>query len=348
MQAPTISTGTLSPRTLLYWRIAQVFVWLVGAFILLCLLFFPSTGILLFWDILIPVAPALFVVGTGVWRNVCPLATTNLLPRHLELSKRKRLTLTQLGQLNLLAVIILYAIVPLRHALFNNSGMATSILIISMVITGVALGLVYEWKSAGCSGLCPVHPVEKLYGENVSASLPNAHCTSCRNCVIPCPDSTPNINAFSGDKTFYHQVSGFLITGGLPGFIWGWFHVPDEANITSLANFLAVYKMPLTGMVLTLFLYAAILRIGGTAIENKLTRVFAAAAVSFYYGYRIPSLFGFGKFATDGLLVNLKKIVPEWSIYCITISVCVFFFYWLVFRGQQNKSWIIRPPYAIK
>jgi hypothetical protein len=95
----------LSSRSILIWRIAQAAVWLMGAAILFCLLFFPSLGVLLFWNILIPVAPALFVIGTGVWRNVCPLATTNLLPRHLGLSKRKRLSATQLGKLNLIAVI---------------------------------------------------------------------------------------------------------------------------------------------------------------------------------------------------------------------------------------------------
>ncbi|HEX3024139.1 MAG TPA: hypothetical protein VHP12_02915, partial [Chitinophagaceae bacterium] len=116
------SGNQLSPRSILIWRIAQSVVWLIGAIILTCLLFFPRIGILLFWNILIPVAPALFVVAVGLWRNVCPLATTNLLPRRLGLSKRKKLNAKQLGKLNLIAVIALYIIVPLRHAVFNNNG----------------------------------------------------------------------------------------------------------------------------------------------------------------------------------------------------------------------------------
>ena len=86
----------ISSRSVLIWRIAQAAVWLVGTAILVCLLFFPPIGVLLFWNILIPVAPALFVVATGVWRNVCPLATTFLLPRHLGLSKRKRVSVSQM------------------------------------------------------------------------------------------------------------------------------------------------------------------------------------------------------------------------------------------------------------
>ncbi len=338
----------LSSRSLFTWRIAQAAVWVIGTIILFCLLFFPTLGTVLFWNILIPVAPALFVIGIGVWRNVCPLATTNLLPRHLGLSKRKRLSVAQLGKLNLIAVLALYAIVPLRHAVFNNNGMATAILIISMAVIGVTLGFFYEWKSAWCSGLCPIHPVEKLYGGNVLMSVPNAHFDLCRNCVIPCPDSTPNINPGSGDKTFFHQVSGFLIAGGLPGFIWGWFHVPDETGITTLSAFLSVYKMPLTGLALTLFLYAALLWIIRAEYEPKLTSFFAAAGVSCYYWYRIPALFGFGNYGEDELLINLNNVLPVWSIFLITITTTLFFFYWLVIRRPNNKSWVIRPQYANK
>jgi len=178
---------------LMVWRIGQTIVWFAGAAILFCLFYFPSFGVLLFWNILIPLAPALFVVAPGLWRNTCPLATTVLLPRHAGLSKKRKLSAAQTGTLNLVGVIALYAIVPLRHAVFNSSGAATALLIVSMAFIGVAVGFGYEWKSAWCSGLCPVHPVEKLYGANVSFSSPNAHCDRCMNCVVPCPDSTPNI-----------------------------------------------------------------------------------------------------------------------------------------------------------
>src|SRR5438132_1688448 len=138
----------LSSRSLLIWRIAQTIVWLAGVVIFSCLLFFPATGILLFWNVLIPVAPALLVISTGFWRNVCPLATTNLLPRHFGLSKKKKLTAKQSGLFSFIAIVALYIIVPLRHAIFNASGPATAALIISMMIIGFILGFFYEWKSA--------------------------------------------------------------------------------------------------------------------------------------------------------------------------------------------------------
>lgn len=342
------SGDQLSSRSILIWRIAQAAVWLVGAAILFCLLFFPPIGVLLFWNILIPVAPALFVVAIGVWRNVCPLATTYLLPRHLGLSKRKILSSMQLGKFNLIAVIALYVIVPLRHAVFNTNGIATAILIISMAVVAISIGFFYEWKSAWCSGLCPIHPVEKLYGGNVLMPLPNAHCDQCMNCVIPCPDSTPNMHPKTSTKTIYHKISGLLIIGGLPGFIWGWFHVPDETEITSLNTFINVYKMPLLGFAITLAVYWILSIIIQPKFARRLISFFAASGVACYYWYRIPALFGFGNFGDDGLLINLRNTLPEWSVLIITITTTFFFFYWLVIRKQNNRSWIIRPQYANK
>ncbi|HZX58273.1 MAG TPA: hypothetical protein VFE54_06095 [Mucilaginibacter sp.] len=338
----------LSSNSVLAWRIVQIAVWLVGAAILFCLLFFPSVGIILFWNILIPVAPALVVVFTGLWRNICPLATTNLLPRHFGLSKRKKLSAKQMGIFSLISVIALYAIVPLRHSIFNVSGMATAILIISIATVSVIVGFIYEWKSAWCSGLCPIHPVEKLYGGNTLMALPNAHCDQCMNCTVPCPDSTPNINPASSTKTTWHRISGLLIIGGLPGFIWGWFHVPDALAITGFSAFISVYKMPMIGFAITLAVYGILSAIIQRKYERKLIGFFAASGVSCYYWYRIPSLLGFGNFGHDGLLVNLSNVLPQWSIYFMMIASVSFFFYWLAIRVRNKKSWLIRPEFAKK
>lgn len=337
----------LSEQSFYLWRALQAAVWLVGAAIMICLVFFPNLGLLLFWNILIPVAPALFVLATGVWRNICPLATTNLMPRHFGLSERKKLTAVQLGKLNLLAIVMLYTIVPLRHAVFNNNGIATASLIMGMVVLGMIMGFYFEWKSAWCSGLCPVHPVEKLYGGNTLFTVQNAHCSECQNCVVPCPDSTPNIHPISTKRTLYHQLSGLLIVGGLPGFIWGWFHVPDE-QLFDWNNLLGVYKLPLLGFIVTSIVYIIASMMVSPKNEQKLVSVFAAAGVSCYYYYRLPALIGFGDFHTDGLLFNLSNSIPSWTVPTLQILTTGFFFYWMVIRKQQHRSWIIRPPFAAK
>jgi len=339
------TASQLSKRSIFIWRIAQTAVWIVGATILFSLLFFPTLGIHLFWNILIPVAPALLVVGVGIWRNVCPMASNSLFARHMGLSKRKKLTTAQSGKLNLIAVLALFLIVPLRHVFFDLNGLYTALLIFGLGAIAVLAGFFYEWKSAWCSGLCPVHPVEKLYGLNNQLPLPNAHCDLCYRCVTPCPDSTPGITPFSSKKTNYHKLSGFLMVAAFPGFVWGWFHVQDTNGISNFNQLFEVYKLPLLGIIVSTFFYVILKKF----IDKKiLIGLFSASAVSCYYWYRLPALFGFGIFPNDGVLVNLTGTLPSWVITILIFSTTLFFFWWILF-GKQNKfSWVIRPIFADK
>ncbi len=337
------SGDKLSSKSVLIWRIVQTLVWLVGAGIIFSLIFYPTIGIHLFWNILIPVAPALFVVAVGVWRNVCPMASNALFPRHMGFSKRRKLTEIQTGKLNLIAVISLFLIVPLRHAIFDTNGLATAILILSLAVVAIIMGSIFEWKSGWCSGLCPVHPVEKLYGLNNKLPLPNAHCDYCHRCVTPCPDSTPGINPMLSKQTSYHRITGFLMVAAFPGFVWGWFQVPDYNGISSIEQLLTIYQMPLIGLLVSTAIFLILKRFIN---DNKLMAVFSAAAVSCYYWFRIPALIGFGLFPEDGMLIDLSNTLPEWSVTAIIITFTLFFFWWIVIRKQNRISWASRPVYA--
>ena len=341
-------TNSARPRSLIIWRLLQVLVWIVGLAIFLALIFYPAIGLLVFWNILIPVAPALLVVATGVWRNICPLSTTNLLPRHLGLSQKRKLSVTTQSKLQLVAIFLLYAIVPLRHLLFNNNALATAILLFALSAIGFAMSFIFDWKSAWCSTLCPVHAVEKLYGGNTLISVPNAHCIECVNCSVPCPDSTPNFHPALVTKNKYQALGSILIIGGLPGFIWGWFHVPDLRAQIQLIDIFDVYQLPIAGFAVSILAYLILQKYFQGKKERLLVSFFAATGVSFYYWYRIPALLGFGKFAQDAVLVNLRQTLPGWSILVMTITTTIFFFSWFLLRKPNQRSWLIRPQFAAK
>jgi hypothetical protein len=335
-----------SIKSIVIWRILQTVFWLVGAAILFFLLFYPAVGIIFFWNILIPVAPALLVIAIGLWRNVCPLATTALLPRKLNLSKKKKLTVKQTAKLNLIALIALYLIVPLRHALLNTSGLATAMMLIVAVIVAISVGFFYDWKTAWCSGLCPIHPVEKLYGARSLMSFPNAHCGLCVNCTTPCPDSSPDVHLTFKAKSIYQKVYGLLLVGGFPGFVWGWFHIADNRGILGFAQLLKMYTVPIGCMLLTAFLYWSLTKILTLKNEKMLINIFAASAVSCYYWFRLPALLGFGKFTGDGVLIDLSGTIPAWLIQCIIVAITVFFFSWMVLPLRKSVSWLYRPENA--
>lgn len=340
------SGSQLSIRSITIWRVVQFTIWIIGLVVFLCLVFFPSAGLNMFWNILIPIAPALLVFAPGIWRNVCPLSGTALLPRHIGISGRKKLSASKQSALSFTGIILLYLLVPLRHAIFNTNGLATAALLLGMSALAIFTGFRYEWKSAWCSGLCPVHPVEKLYGIKPAISVPNAHCGTCMNCVVPCPDSTPGMHPAVAKKNTWQKLSGMLMVGGFPGFVWGWFHVYDHHKIVSWSQLTDIYFFPLSGTIISLLLFLLLKEILPRKMEQSLVNIFAAAAVSCYYWYRIPSLFGFGYYKTDGILVDLSHKISPATLTFLVISMSIIFFWWIVFNNKKTGSWLIRPAFG--
>ena len=325
------------------WKITQGFVWILGIIIIVALLAHPAHGIDLFWNILIPLTPLLIVLAAGLWRNICPLATTALLPQKWGLSKKEKPSLKLEGCFSLTGVCALLLIVPLRHPVFNLNGPATAILILAIALVAILASAFFNRKSAWCSGLCPIHPVEKLYGMRNRFSFTNAHCDSCCKCVAQCPDANANAKPFSIRTTRCHRLAGLLMAGGFPGFVWGWFQVPDSYGVATFAQLLHCYQQPFMGLIISCALFLLARRFFR---EDSLTAVFSAAAVSCYYWFRLPALFGFGLFPGDGMLVDLSHTVPAKWIYLSALGLALFCFWWLVLNPQNKRKWLVRPAYA--
>jgi hypothetical protein len=101
----------------------------------------------------------------------------------------------------------------------------------------------------------------------------------------------------------------------------------------------------LLGLLVTSILFLVLKRF---IQERILIAIFSAAAVSCYYWFRIPALFGFGVFPGDGMLVDLTGVLPEWAITVMVVVLTLFFFWWIVFSKQRKISWVIRPAYAME
>lgn len=342
------ATETLAGRSLYFWRIFQVSFFMIGLGIFLALIFFPTIGIHAFWNVLIPVAPALLVIAAGLWRNICPMASIALSPRHTGFSKRRRLKVAWQGRLNLMGVILLLLIVPLRHVVLDTNGPATAIALGLLAVTAFLMGRYFDWKSGWCSGLCPVLPVEKLYGAKVVRPMPNAHCGHCHNCVIPCPDSKAKAHPLMEKKTRPHRWAGYLVAGGFPGFIWGWFHVADYHGMEGWNHLLSAYGIPFLGLAVSLSVFMLLKRILPAKREGLLINISALASVACYYWYRLPALIGFGLFPGDGMLVDLSSVIPVWIPILIQLVITLFFTWWLLFRPKAEFGWTVRPPYQRK
>lgn len=342
----TPATLFLTPRARNTWRVVQFLVWLVGVGIVAALIFVPDVGIHAFWNVLIPVAPALVVFAPGLWRNICPLASTALFACHMGFSKRGSVSRRLHSALLLTAVVILFAVVPLRHVVLDTSGPATALTLVALACVAVVMGVLFEWKSGWCSSLCPIHAVERLYGSEPIVSPRNAHCTTCEHCTTPCPDSTPSLHPLVPNTGPAQRLAGILMVGAFPGFIWGWFHVPDYFNDEGWLRVGQAFAWPLGAGAVTLCLFLALRRSLPEKRHTVLVRAFAASAVACYYWYRLPMLFGFGLFPGDGMLVDLTGTLPAWCPHICRVATTLLFVTWLVGR-RTGRTWLVRPPYAV-
>ncbi len=324
------------------WNTVLAVVWAAGVLLLISLLLWPKIGIHAFWDVLIPIAPALLVFAPGVWRNICPLGTTSQLGRRLLRAQGIRLGPRTHVWMALIGVILLLVIVPLRHPWFNVSGVATFILLMSAGLVALIAGMLTIGKSGWCAGLCPVHAVERLYGSNPCMTVTSSHCAECVKCTTPCPDTSPGIRHGQGARSIPRRVLRAVIVGGFPGYVWGWFQVPDGGSVLSAS----LWLWPFGGLLVTLVLWSLLNAALPMRDQRRLDALFAATAVSAYYWFRIPALVGYGEFGSDGMLVDLRDVIPLWSVTLTKVLLACVFVWWMVIRRCAPKPWMYRPPHA--
>lgn len=335
---------SLPAQSSAYWKEAQYFVLFLGMALLATLLLRPALGLNLMWNGLIPLAPALLVIVPGVWRNICPMATLSLLPQRLGLSMRNRLTRRRAAMLSLASLGALFIIVPLRHLALDTDASLTAVMIALSALLAVGMGGVFELRSGWCNSLCPIHPVEKLYGQAPALTVANARCDECRKCSQPCPDSIRAMNPTVTGSSRLEKAAGHFIVGALVGFIWGWYRVPDYHAAVSAGDIVVAFAWPYGGALCSLLLYAAAYRwVYLTEVSRPLlVKLFATAAVCMYYWYRIPALAGFGPNPGTGMLLDLSRDLPMLPVYShiVTTSFLVWF---LLLRWENENSWTKRP-----
>lgn len=329
------------------WRAVQAVVWLLGLVLLVGLLGDSKVALHALWDVVVPIAPLLVVLAPGLWRNVCPLATTALLPSKGGVSGTWRPSRNVQGWMALAGVVLLYAIVPLRHVTMNTSGPATAAVLVGLLAVALAMAMLFDAKSGWCSGVCPVHPVERLYGSEPMLRVANAHCHECVRCVAPCPDSVPGIDPLSRQgRDPRRQLAGSLLLGGFPGFVCAWFFVPDFHGAAGWDRLDLAYGLPLLGAVVSWVVYRASRQLIPSTWRLGHTRAFAAAAVVAYYWFRLPALGGWGPHPGDGMLVDLSQTLPAWTPYLSRFVTTAALLWLLVWRRSGGRSWAVRPPFA--
>ncbi|MCC6286787.1 MAG: hypothetical protein IT249_02780 [Chitinophagaceae bacterium] len=138
----------------------------------------------------------------------------------------------------------------------------------------------------------------------------------------------------------------YLMVGAFPGYIWGWFQLPDTKNVLDVQKIATVYSYSLLGALVTLSVYAIIKTVWPKHKQRLLVRLFAALAVSSYYWFRLPQLIGLSNLDTNGVLINLSNELPLWTKYILNLISTSFFFWWFILLQPSKKSWSVRPAFS--
>ena len=185
----------------------------------------PEAGLRLFWTVVIPLLPVLFAFAPGLWRQVCPLALANQIPRTFGFSRAIRLPAPLKRAAPLIAATLFFVLVSLRPISFSvNAGMLLA-LIGATLLLAFAGGVAFAGRSGWCGTFCPLAPIQRVYGLAPVVKVRNGYCESCLGCQKNCYDFNPRaafVADFQDNDSFYVSQRR-LFTAALPGFVLGFF-----------------------------------------------------------------------------------------------------------------------------
>ncbi|MCI0455839.1 MAG: hypothetical protein L0Z62_02505 [Gemmataceae bacterium] len=271
------------------WRTAQVLGVIATVVLLAGLVVRPEAALRILWHVLIPLLPASFLITPALWRSLCPLATLNLWSNGL--AGRRRLPAELVSAASLLGVVLLVILVPARRWLFNEDGLALAVTVALLAAAALVLGAFFDAKAGFCNAICPVLPVEKLYGQHPLLEIGNPRCTDCTLCVPKgCLDLAPRRSIAQALGPTRHP-HGWLTTvhgvfaAAFPGFVVGYYTTANGPLVTAGWIYLHVTVWAVASYLGT----ALLVRTLNLSAPPTLA-LLAAAAVGLYYWFAAPLL----------------------------------------------------------
>jgi nitrite reductase (NADH) large subunit len=115
----------------------------------------PEAGLFAFFHVIVPLWPLLVFVAPGLWRNICPLAATNQLPRVLGFGRGRTPPDWLRNRGYLIAVALFFGITSARLVGLDHRGAAMGVVLAAVIVVAFAGGIAYKGKSGWCSSICP-------------------------------------------------------------------------------------------------------------------------------------------------------------------------------------------------
>lgn len=278
-----------TPRAAALWGIARWSALVAVPVLLFWLLYQPTSALKVLWYVVVPVLPGIFFINTAIWRGVCPLATLNEMGNRL--GTQRAPSPRMLPGLSVGGLVLFHLMVPARHFLFNQNALVLVATVAAVGGIAAVLGALFTVRSAFCNSLCPVLPVEYLYGHAPLVPMDRGRCNACSLCTprgcldLAGPKAMPQLLGPS------RHTAGWLSTpyGGffaaLPGFIIGYNQVQDGP----LTSAVLVYGTTL-GWSLASFLVLSAVVLAFRVSSRPALILIAAISGGLYYWYAGPAI----------------------------------------------------------
>jgi nitrite reductase (NADH) large subunit len=305
----------------------------VLAYLALCVALFirPAGGQFWFFKVIVPLLPILFFTAPGLWRNICPLAASNQAPRVLGFTRA--LTppdfLRRYGAV--ISIVLFFGITSTRIAFFNTNGAGLSVLLSLTIINAFLAGLLFKGKSGWCTSMCPLLPLQRVYGQTPFVKVPNSHCQPCVGCTKNCYDFRPSVayQADLHDPDPSWSAPRKLFVSALPGFVLGFFLLASHPGIALPEVYLRLALFFLGSIGLFYALQALVPGISATVQ----IAVWAATAISIFYWFSGITL--------EDSFATITGLHVHWLRWAIRVLVWVLAVFWIArtyVKGRQYEE----------
>jgi NADPH-dependent 2,4-dienoyl-CoA reductase/sulfur reductase-like enzyme/ferredoxin len=316
------------------WDVTRVLSFAAVLFVIWLLVNSPKDGLKLWWGLLVPCLPLVWFVAPGLWRNLCPLAAVNQLPRRTKLTFARTAPGWWTEYAPVFGIIALLAAISSRPVLFNSSGLATATLIGGALALALVGGVVFKGKSGWCSSLCPMLPVQRLYGQTPFVTVPNSHCQPCVGCTKNCYDFNPRVAWLADlhEENEHWTAYRLFFSGAFPGIVFAYFSTPPGLSTWEIyARFILAIAVGVGSFyVLRTFVKVSL---------NTLTALYAASAISIFYWYASMVL--------AETLLNDRNHWSVWILRTLVLSLALIFV-WRTWKKEEVFLQQEEAPTAVR
>lgn len=242
----------------------------------------PATGLPILWGLVVPALPLVWMLVPGLWRNVCPMASVNQIPRLARFTRGRTLPAWLERHGYTIGASFFFVAIALRPPLLESSGPASALLLLGALAIAFVGGTLYRGKSGMCGSVCPLRATQSVYSRAPSANVAHAHCRPCVGCTTNCQDLMPTRSLLADLKATGRGEPRWVFAGLLPGFIFGFGTIPTGSAFGHTAWFLAAWALFSLGLLTIADSYTSLGR-------GRLTALWGAAALVLFYWTAAPT-----------------------------------------------------------